>query len=72
MIPERFLATCYFCGMPIDSSAKGIHQWISGWVEKRSAGGAHAVSGMMREQRFAHGPCVRAAAPEHNEQLALW
>lgn len=71
MIPERFTANCDLCGQPLDIRAKGVHQHIAGWVEKRSAGGAHAVSGMEKHQRWAHGPCVRAAAPAP-EQLSLW
>lgn len=71
MIPERFTASCEFCKQPIDIRAKGVHQLTTGWVEKRSAGGAHAISLPTRLDHWAHGPCVRAAAPAP-EQLSLW
>jgi hypothetical protein len=71
MIPERFRQPCDFCGQTLDTRAKGVHQWTAGWVEQRAAGGGHAISMPVRENRWAHGPCVRAAAPA-DLQLALF
>lgn len=72
MIPERFQATCDFCRQPLDMRANGVHQFTEGWVEKRKAGGGHAISLAVRKPLYAHGPCIRAAVVVDEKQLVLW
>lgn len=71
MTPERFSQRCELCEQPLDTRSPGIHQFTMGWVEKRQAGGGHAISKPIRQNRWAHGPCVRATADEP-EQLVLF
>jgi hypothetical protein len=71
MIPERFRQPCDLCDQDLDIRSNGVHQWTAGWVERRQAGGGHAISKPVRENRWAHGPCVRATADEAM-QLVLW
>ena len=58
MIPERFRTACEFCGDPLDVRRAGVHQMMSGWVENRKGGGAHAIRLPKRELRWACKTCV--------------
>jgi hypothetical protein len=57
-IPACFRAECEFCGKDVDIRVEGVHQWTSGWVKVRDAGGGHGVSLPKREDRWAHKSCV--------------
>ena len=61
-IPARFVATCEFCGHELDMRAEGTHQHITdGWVKIRDGGGAHGVSLLQRDNKWAHGWCIDRA-----------
>jgi hypothetical protein len=71
-IPERFKRPCEFCGLPLNTEADGSHQYTSGWVKVRSAGGGHGISLPKRENRWAHGHCVDRASQGLAKQGRLW
>jgi len=52
-VPERFVARCELGGEEIDTRVEGVHQWMSGWVKQRDAGGGHGISCAVRENRWA-------------------
>jgi hypothetical protein len=58
--PARFLGTCAFCKLELDTREVGIHQYVKGWVMNREGGGGHGVSLPERENRWAHRHCVDA------------
>lgn len=60
-IPGAFRATCDFCGRDLDTRKEGAHQWTSGWVKVRDAGGGHGISLPERANKWAHGDCVERA-----------
>ena len=35
---------CHFCGDPVDPNQIGVYKRVTGWVENRKSGGAHAVA----------------------------
>src|SRR3954471_4208316 len=57
-IPGAFRAPCALCGGNLDIRRDGVHQWTSGWVKLRSAGGGNAIALPERAPRWAHGRCV--------------
>jgi len=58
-VPTRFRGTCEFCNKALNTSERGVHQFVKGWVMNRAGGGGHGVSLPEREQRFACGYCVQ-------------
>ena len=57
-VPQRFQAACEMCGDPLDIRKPGVHQFVSGWIENRKGGGAHAIRMAQRVQRYACKFCV--------------
>lgn len=70
-IPTRRRVNCEFCGRIIDTEAFGTHQYTSGWVKNRAAGGGHAIALPHRENRFACDYCVRRRAEGYEKQESM-
>lgn len=62
---------CEFCKLPVRTTEPGVHQHVSGWVKIRDAGGAHGVSCMKREGKWAHGYCVDREARGLTKQMTF-
>jgi hypothetical protein len=62
-IPERYRAKCEFnCEHVVDIRAEGTHQHIAdGWVKIRSGGGAHGVSLLQLDNKWACSQCIDSA-----------
>ena len=72
-IPVRFRGECHYCHDPIDTRASGVCQWVEGWVENRTGGGAHAIRKPIRHQRYACKWCVDAdVGKASTSQLGLF
>jgi hypothetical protein len=73
VIPVRFQGVCHLCQDPLDIRAKGVSQWVEGWVENRTGGGAHAIRTPVKHMRFACKWCVDKEASRTNvDQLAFF
>lgn len=70
-IPPAYAATCDLCRESLDTRSHGVHQWTAGWVMQRAGGGGHGISCAEREQRWAHGNCVRLKATGLLDQGSL-
>lgn len=55
------LLTCYFCPLPVNPEQAGTFKLITGWVETRRGGGAHAIRMGSPPQAFAHKHCINSA-----------
>lgn len=58
VIPQRFQATCAFCGMELDVRASGVYSYVAGWVKNRKAGGANAITMPYKNGQYACAPCI--------------
>lgn len=72
MIPSRFKALCEFCKRDLDTRMDGTHQWTSGWVMQRRAGGGNAIAMPKRENRWAHRQCVEKASKGSFGQTSMF
>jgi len=53
--------TCDFCHEPLRPEALGIAKRLTGWVENRKGGGAHAIRFPETPSGYAHTVCLEAA-----------
>jgi hypothetical protein len=67
--PSAYTTACEFCGRALDIRDVGVFQHASGWVMTRSGGGAHGVSLMQRDRRWAHRACVETAASGYQASM---
>lgn len=49
---------CFYCNTLIDSDARGIYQYVSGWERKRAQGGTNALRAATRRERWACHACI--------------
>ena len=49
---------CHFCGMTMNPTSLGVFKRVTGWVENRKSGGAHALSLPGPPTAYACKPCM--------------
>lgn len=58
-------APCDFCGEAVRVGRPGTFTLVTGWGERRAAGGIHAVRLPEMHDKHAHGHCIDAARRGH-------
>lgn len=66
------VGACHFCGKRVSPSAKDVALLVTGWIERRKAGGANAVRLPGPAQALAHQYCLdREAERDASRQAGL-
>jgi len=63
---------CKYCGNKTKHNAKGVAQYVGGWVANRDAGGANHILFPNRYNSWAHVACLEDDHKPNTEQLELF
>lgn len=63
-VDEHGHPVCEVCGQPIDPQRTDVFSLTIGWVQNRTGGGAHAISGRKDLGRYRHVYCHRFGRQE--------
>lgn len=65
--------TCSFCGDELDPLGANVVRKVTGYVENRTSGGAHAIALREEHHVYAHALCIQAAKiGAAHEQVSLY